>query len=83
MLDAMWRQSEGAALGDAQLLERFRERRDEPAFAELVRRHGRTVLGAARAVLRNESEAEDVFQATFLILTRKAVEVRKAVSLAS
>src|SRR5262249_8716497 len=47
---------------DRQLLERFASRRDEAAFAELVRRHGPMVLGVARRVLHDAHDAEDVFQ---------------------
>src|SRR5262245_34256305 len=83
ILDAVRRQAGDAGADDAQLLERFRERRDESAFAELVRRHGGTVMGAARAVLRDEPDAEDVFQATFLVLARKAGAVHKPGSLGS
>src|SRR4051812_25279399 len=62
-------------LTDAQLLERFTSRRDEAAdlaFAVLVERHGEMVLRVCRAVLRDASDAEDAFQATFLVLVRKA-----------
>jgi RNA polymerase sigma factor (sigma-70 family) len=73
-------------LGDEELLERFLARRDEAgeeAFAELVRRHGPMVLGACRRVLRDAHEAEDVFQATFLVLARKAAAVMRGESVAS
>jgi RNA polymerase sigma factor (sigma-70 family) len=61
---------------DGQLLARFAAERDEEAFATLVKRHGARVLAVGRRILRHRQDAEDVFQATFLILARKAGEVR-------
>jgi RNA polymerase sigma factor (sigma-70 family) len=68
---------------DQELLQRFVAARDEAAFATLVRRHGPMVLRVARRTLQNEHDAEDVFQATFLVLSRKAQTVRRRESLAS
>jgi RNA polymerase sigma factor (sigma-70 family) len=64
-----------AALSDGQLLEAFITRHDAPAFEALLRRHGPMVLGVCRRVLRHTHDAEDAFQATFLVLARKAGSV--------
>ena len=63
------------ALTDAQLLEQFVARREAAAFEVLVWRHGPKVLGICRRVLRHEQDAEDAFQATFLVLVRKAAAI--------
>jgi RNA polymerase sigma factor (sigma-70 family) len=67
--------------GDAELLRRFCAAQDEAAFAELVRRHGRLVLGVAHGIVGPGHDADDVFQATFLVLARKAGSIRRALSL--
>ncbi len=68
---------------DAQLLERFVRQRDEIAFAALLQRHGALVWRVCLHRLKREHDAEDAFQATFLVLARKAPSIRKAGSLAS
>ena len=72
----------GAAPPDAELLRRYLARRDEEAFAALVRRHGPLVLGVCRRLLPSSHDVEDVFQATFLALARQARSLRHQRALA-
>src|SRR5262245_15160128 len=71
-----------AGLTDAQLLHEFVQRREETAFAALVQRHAPMVYGVCRRMLSREPDAEDAFQATFMVLARRAGSIRKRQSLA-
>jgi RNA polymerase sigma factor (sigma-70 family) len=74
---------EGGEVADADLLEHFLAGKDESAFEELVQRHGPMVLAVCRRILKGKQDAEDAFQATFLVLVRRAAAIGKRESLAS
>src|SRR5579871_3998226 len=71
------------SIPDHELLQRFVAHGDETAFAALVQRHAGMVLGLCRSILRNRHDAEDIFQAAFLVLARKAGSIRKGASIGS
>ena len=70
--------AENVEMHGSPLLEKFVQRRDEAAFAELIRVHGPLVYGVCRRVIGNHHDAEDAFQATFLILSQKAKAVKNS-----
>jgi RNA polymerase sigma factor (sigma-70 family) len=63
-------------LSDAQLLANYRQKQDEAAFAEIVRRHGRLITAACHQLLDDQADVDDVFQATFLVFLREAKRIR-------
>src|SRR4051794_36097248 len=79
-LESLFEGGSVAGLSDRQLLERYsaagRHPAGEAAFAALVDRHGPMVLGVCRQLLGDAQHAEDAFQATFLVLARKARSIR-------
>ena len=78
-IESLFDGSSVAGLSDRQLLERYtvtRDRAGEAAFAALVARFGPMVLGVCRQLLRDHHDAEDAFQAVFLVLARRAPSIR-------
>jgi len=69
--------------GDAELLRRFLDERDENAMTTIIERHGPLVMGLCRGILRNEQDAADAFQTTFLVLLKNAASIGKPASLSS
>jgi RNA polymerase sigma factor (sigma-70 family) len=67
----------GTETTDTELLQRYLADREEAAFEALVQRHGPMVLSVCRYVVQNSDDAEDAFQATFLVLVRRAASIRK------
>ena len=72
---------EARDLADRELLEKFLTHKDENAFAALVERHGPMVFSVCRRVLGDPHEAEDVFQATFLVLVRRMRSIGRSSSI--
>ncbi len=78
-LEVLWTTGTMTGLNDAQLLQRFAQARDstgELAFRELIHRHGPMVLAVCHQILRHSHDVDDAFQATFLVLIRRAHTVR-------
>src|SRR5271156_4571508 len=82
-IDRLYRDGTLSGLGDGQLLERYLAVGDEAAFEALVELHGPMVLGLCRRFLRDPRDIEDAFQATFLVLVRKAPVIRDGALLAN
>src|SRR5579864_127069 len=82
-LNRLFAERQSQELSDQQLLQFFAHDRNEDAFAALVERHSRLVMGVCRHVLQHAQDAEDAFQATFLVLACKARSIRKPEALTS
>jgi RNA polymerase sigma factor (sigma-70 family) len=74
---------DASSLPDAELWKQYVQDRDQLAFETLVRRHGPMVLRVCRRILRNQQDAEDAFQATFLVLVRRAASIQVPTTLAN
>src|SRR5262245_18578899 len=75
--------AEGDEPSDTMLLRRCARQREHDAFRAILARHGSLVLRACRQVLANDHDAEDAFQATFLVLASRAASVRRGQALAA
>jgi RNA polymerase sigma factor (sigma-70 family) len=82
-IDRLFRDGSLVGLADSQLLDRYLTRRDEAAFEALLDIHGPMVLALCRRILRDPLDVEDAFQATFLVLVRKAPAIRDRALLSS
>ncbi|HKI21251.1 MAG TPA: sigma factor, partial [Isosphaeraceae bacterium] len=82
-LDRLFRHGTFSGLGDDELLQRFLDRKDASAFEALLSLHGPMVLGICRRMLHDPRDVEDAFQATFLVLVRKAPAIRERTLLSS
>jgi RNA polymerase sigma factor (sigma-70 family) len=76
-LERLFHQGTTVGLTESELLERFARGHDEAAFEALIARHGPMVLGVCRQLLRDPNDVDDAFQATFLVLVRKAGSLRR------
>ena len=76
-LERLFGQGTSIGSSEGELLERFVTRHDEAAFEVLMARHGPMVLGVCRQLLRDPNDVDDAFQATFLVLVRKAGTLRR------
>ncbi|MDR3621303.1 MAG: RNA polymerase sigma factor [Paludisphaera borealis] len=76
-IERLFHEGTVSGLSEVQLLERFAARRDEAAFEALVERHGPMVLGVCRRFLRDPNDVDDAFQAVFLVLVRRAGDIRR------
>jgi len=76
-LERLFHRGTATGLTEGELLERFVTQRDEAAFEAIVARHGPMVLGVCRQLLRDPNDVDDAFQATFLVLVRKAGSLKR------
>jgi RNA polymerase sigma factor (sigma-70 family) len=76
-LERLFQHGTAVGLSEGELLERFVQGHDESAFEALIARHGPMVLGVCRQLLRDPNDVDDAFQATFLVLVRKAGTLRR------